>query len=64
MAAPASDPTPANPRDSTSAANSLISKILSLVELVQNNTMKFYIYVTGEDSENRLCTEIKVGTSF
>ncbi|XP_031421796.2 protein TASOR isoform X2 [Clupea harengus] len=59
MAAPASDPTPANPRDSTSAANSLISKILSLVELVQNNTMKFYIYVTGEDSENRLCTEIK-----
>ncbi|KAG5282460.1 hypothetical protein AALO_G00056270 [Alosa alosa] len=66
---PSSDPAPvpaatANPSDSTSAANSLISQIkpdvfLSLVQMVQRNTLKFYIHVTEDDSETQLCTEIK-----
>ncbi|XP_062396653.1 protein TASOR [Sardina pilchardus] len=62
---PALVPAPtANPSDSTSAANSLISQIkpdvfLSLVQMVQRNTLKFYIHVSEEDSETQLCTEIK-----
>ncbi|XP_063065427.1 protein TASOR isoform X3 [Engraulis encrasicolus] len=54
----------AHPTDSKSAANSLISQIkpdifLSLVQMVQKNTLKFYIHVSDEDAQNQLCTEIK-----
>lgn len=66
---PAPAPFVANPCDSTSAANSLISQIkpdifLSLVQMVQKNTLKFYIHVTEEEGQNQLCTEIKVSILF